>query len=223
MRLLRPVITTLATTLAVAAPIALVGINTSAQAHTTTTVRVKATVDPHWIPAGESATITGTLLAAGEPLAGQSVTLISRVPAHNGFVVAETASTGDSGKVSFTVAPTTRTIYRIKFTGADGLSKSISHRMVVHLKKPTKVDASAAVSADGIVILGKAASKAHPLPAKKVVLETSTEAGWVKLVAEMTNRKGRVAFVVTEGGDFRLVFPGSTRYLPSQSKVLTVG
>lgn len=224
MRSLRPVIATLALALAVATPTALVAPSSSADDATAVVkTRLKASADAKWIAAGESVTITGLLTAAGAPAVGQTVTLTSKVPAHKGPKLTETAVTDELGAVTFTVAPTARSIYKLKFDGTAELTKSSSKRIVVHLKKPTEVTATAVERGKkASVITGRAVAKAGTVKAKKVALQQRTDKGWVKLAAGMTNRQGRVQFVVTENGDFRLVFPGSTRLLPSKSRVLTL-
>jgi hypothetical protein len=62
--------------------------------------------------------IVGKLVARRHPLSGETVYLASRIPhTHTKFAVIGSATTGTTGRVRFTVTPTTRTAYVLVFKG----------------------------------------------------------------------------------------------------------
>lgn len=217
MRTLRPVVA-LAAAAALAVP---------AAAHadqTTAYPRLKASVDTHLIAPGGSATITGTLLLAGQPYGAQPVKLLVRTPGtKTGYTATEVATTDESGAVAFTVTPPKRTVYRLKFPGADGVHSMLSHRMVVRVKAPTTLGIATTAKAGGDVIVGKLVGNSHKLARKPVFLVKATEDGWAKVRVKLT-KAGIVRFALPSeaAGDYALRFPGTKRYLASTSSTVTL-
>lgn len=183
--------------------------------------RIKVSTTPQWIDSGETATITGTLLRAGVAYPGQSVELFSRVAGSGKAAVAvDKATTADDGTVSFDVSPSSRTIYRLKFPGAAGARKSVSHRVAVNIAAPSQL-AIATNSAGQIV--GRLTGHGHALGGRVVTLQMAGDAGWQAVVSGTTGPGGQVYFTAASAGDYRLHFAGGSRYLASTSSALTIG
>lgn len=182
--------------------------------------RIKASASSHWIAPGEAATITGTLLRAGLPYPGENVELLSRAAGSGkGFTELGDSATAADGTVSFEVSPTSRTIYRLRFTGDAGARRSVSHRMAVNVAAASKL-AIAANSADQI--RGQLTGHGHPLGRRSVTLQVEGDAGWENVVSQQTGPRGRVYFTVADSGEYRLHFAGGKRYLASTSPSLTI-
>ena len=77
--------------------------------------------------------VTGVLRTSHrKDVAGETITLDSRAGHHRRWTVVGTATTGTNGSVSFTVAPTVRTEYKLVFAGDSTYRKS--HSNVISLK-----------------------------------------------------------------------------------------
>lgn len=104
---------------------------------------------PRRIDPGASATITGTLKANGQPLAGQSVTLYAEAIEKNArvwgrfgwhrlslkeFTEVETAQTDANGVVTFTVTPDKTSIYRLVAPKSDAHRTAASWIVAIRVK-----------------------------------------------------------------------------------------
>jgi hypothetical protein len=76
--------------------------------------------------------ITGVLTAHRKGLAGETITLDSRTGKKPRWTAVGTGTTGSDGSVTFTVAPTVKTQFKLVFAGATGLRKS--HSNVITLR-----------------------------------------------------------------------------------------
>lgn len=222
MRLLRNIIALVAlATAALASPT----LAPTAHADAADVTRLTAAGGPHWIAPGDSATISGTLLRAGIPYAGQPVDLLARVPTGNGFTVAASTTTSENGTVSFTVAPERRTVYRLRFAGNDETRRSLSHRVVVHLAWQTNLAIATGQGTATSVVIGELRGKGHRLRGRQILLETYQADAWTEVATKRTRFDGRVRFAVAspgDAGDYRLRFAGAGRYRPSTSATVTL-
>ncbi|HKD90129.1 MAG TPA: hypothetical protein VKB62_16485 [Streptosporangiaceae bacterium] len=80
--------------------------------------------------------VSGVLRSHRKAVAGESVTLDSRTGKKPRWAAVGTGTTGTDGSVSFTVAPTTRTQYKLVFAGDSTYRKS--HSDVITLKTVKK-------------------------------------------------------------------------------------
>jgi hypothetical protein len=76
--------------------------------------------------------VSGVLRSHRTDVAGETITLDSRTGKKPRWTVVGTATTGTDGSVTFTVAPTARTQYKLVFSGDSTYRKS--HSNVVTLK-----------------------------------------------------------------------------------------
>jgi hypothetical protein len=76
--------------------------------------------------------ITGVLTSHRKGVAGETITLDSRTGKKPRWAAVGTATTGSGGSVTFTVAPTTRTQFKLVFAGDSTHRKS--HSNVITLK-----------------------------------------------------------------------------------------
>ncbi len=220
MRILRLIIATVSVIAAFVAPATAAHADTTTKTYTT----LPASVSPHWIAPGDSATVSGTLLLAGEPSPGQTVVLRARTPWRaDRFVTVDSAVTAADGTVSFTVSPQHRTIYRLRFAGNSEAYGTISHRMAVRMMHPTALRAGAAENSNGALVAGRLMGRSHGLPGRIVVLQSNDGSGWVDVTSRQTNRRGKVHFLVDGSAQYRLSFVGTRRYLPSTSPIVTFG
>ena len=81
-----------------------------------------------------ASSITGVLRDEHTRLAGESVTLESRTGKKPRWVAGPSMTTGTDGSVSFTVAPTARTQYKLVFAGDTTNHYGDSHSNVITLK-----------------------------------------------------------------------------------------
>ena len=80
--------------------------------------------------------ITGVLRDGRTRVAGETITLDSRTGKKPRWTVVTTGTTGATGSVTFTVAPTARTQYKLVFAGDKTFRKS--HSNVITLKAVKK-------------------------------------------------------------------------------------
>ncbi len=76
--------------------------------------------------------VTGVLRSHRKDVAGETITLDSRTGKKPRWTAVTTGTTGTDGSVTFTVAPTARTQYKLIFSGDTGYRKS--HSNVITLK-----------------------------------------------------------------------------------------
>jgi hypothetical protein len=76
--------------------------------------------------------VTGVLRSHRKDVAGETITLDSRTGKKPRWTVVTTGTTGTGGSVTFTVAPTARTQYKLVFSGDTSYRKS--HSNVITLK-----------------------------------------------------------------------------------------
>jgi hypothetical protein len=76
--------------------------------------------------------VSGVLRHRHTPIAGETITLDSRTGKKPRWAAVGTATTGSNGAVSFTVAPTAKTQYKLVFAGDSTYRKS--HSNVITLK-----------------------------------------------------------------------------------------
>jgi hypothetical protein len=80
--------------------------------------------------------ITGVLTARHKGVAGETITLDGRTGKHPRWMAIATGTTGANGSVTFTVAPTVKSQFKLVFAGATGFRKS--HSNVITLKAVKK-------------------------------------------------------------------------------------
>ncbi len=80
--------------------------------------------------------ISGTLSARHKGVAGETITLDGRTGKHPRWMAIATGTTDASGSVTFTVAPTAKSQFKLVFAGASGFRKS--HSNVITLKAVKK-------------------------------------------------------------------------------------
>ena len=79
--------------------------------------------------------VTGVLKSHRTAVAGETVTLDSRTGKKPRWVVAGTGTTGTNGSVTITVAPTTKTQYKLVFGGDSTYRKSHSNTITLKAVK----------------------------------------------------------------------------------------
>jgi len=190
-------------------------------------VRIRPTVtiqvSPHRIDAGESATVTGSVVHQGAPAAGATVRLLARrIGAHRPADVLQTATAGDDGSVSFTVAPDRSTAYRLRVVREGARAWGVSPVRRVWVRKATALSIGGRTAgADGFRVKGRLAGDGHGVRDRKVVLQSSSDGTgeWTRVDAERTNHRGAVTFLEehSPGTEYRLVFRGDRRWSPATS------
>jgi hypothetical protein len=171
------------------------------------------------ISPGGSDVITGRLAHRGHGLAGRTVVLKDRAAGTTGFVTDGTATTGPHGRVTFTVTPSVRTVYRLVFAGGEALRPSTSRPVVVRVRAAGLTISTAAKSiepGDSDSVSGVLTDKGTPVSGATVKLRDHV----------VGSRRGGFALVATAttGTDGSVTFPVSptvnTRYV--RSKIATV-
>ncbi|HVB41948.1 MAG TPA: hypothetical protein VNF47_04490 [Streptosporangiaceae bacterium] len=174
--------------------------------------------------------VTGVLSSGKTKLAGETVSLQSRIPGKR-FAVIGSATTGTGGSVTFAVAPTRKTQYELTFSGdathlgsrSSVITLTVPRRLQTQLSIRNKLIALAHHHAE--MITGVLKSNRTKLGGKTVIL-LSRIPGKRFAVASTgtTGTNGSVSFVVTptKRTQYELIFKGDVMFRPSRSNVITL-
>lgn len=187
---------------------------------------LSAQATPRYVAPGSTATIRGKLTSKGAPVAGQTVTLYTRLAGpRRAFSGVATAVTAADGTVSFPVTPvrTKPRVYRLGYAGDAGHRASLSRPVSVGVKFRSSLRIAAATKKSHTVLVGRLTGRGHGLAHRPVVLQRQSTTGWTTLRGKQTKARGYVRFSVKNPGTYRLVFGGGKHYLTSSSAAVTIG
>jgi hypothetical protein len=172
--------------------------------------------------------LSGVLLSGRDPLAKEIVELFGRAPGQ-AFSLDAVSVTGRLGSVSFTVKPAVTKQFKLAFPGSSTFRPSHSGVVTITVVGSTSLSIRAAKSTihqgatdtvSGTLLSGK-----YGLPGETVDLFGRGAGPDFSLDAVgRTGAHGTVYFIVQPGATkhFKLVFPGSSSFLPSHSGVVTI-
>jgi predicted GH43/DUF377 family glycosyl hydrolase len=133
---------------------------------------------------GQPATLTGTLMQNGAPLAGQTVTVLAQPLGTAGFTPAGTATTDASGAFIAAVNPDKLTTYEVGFAGVTSSTVSVAVQHLVTLNVVRK---------RGKGYFRGRVGPSHP--ARLVVIQLKKGSGWVTFTKVKTSSRSTFAAV----------------------------
>ena len=206
---------------------------TTTAAKTGTTLSV--TAGQSTIKAGQKDTVSGTLLAAGDPAAGKVVDLYRYSDRLQRWRLIRVKLTSKAGAVTFTVRPGITRRYELVYHGNSALAATTSGATTITVepsgvKRTTalSVSASPASVASGHTtkITGVLSTDGRPLRHRVVSLYRydPTAKKWVRVAVELTGPRGGVSFVREPSATaaFQLVYPGTRSLTAARSGQVTV-
>lgn len=206
---------------------------TTTAAKTGTTLSV--TAGQSTIKAGQQDTVSGTLLAAGDPAAGKVVDLYRYNDRLQRWRLIRVKLTSKAGAVTFTVRPGITRRYELVYHGNSTLAATTSGATTITVepsgvKRTTalSVSASPAIVASGhnTKITGVLSTDGRPLRHRVVSLYRydPTVKKWVRVAVELTGPRGGVGFVREPSATaaFELVYPGTRSLTGARSGQVTV-
>jgi hypothetical protein len=192
-------------------------------------MRLTATASPRSIDAGQSATVSGVLTDKGTASAGVTIDLLAKpVRGHGGFAAAGSAMTGTDGSVTFPVAPTASTRYRLVEPTTTAANAAASRVVTVTVRSVSTLSIQARQGKANLVIKGSLHGKGHALNGRKVTVQSRPTGGttWTAVTTKRTRGHGTIRFHVatpTASTDYRLVFAGGSGFDAAASGVVTEG
>ncbi len=213
--------------------------STNTAALTTTTAKtfttLSATPARSAIQAGQADTISGTLLAGGNPAPGRVVELYRYNDRGQRWHLIRVKLTGETGAVTFTVHPYVTRRYELVFHGNSTLAAATSGAADVTVsgsvaKRTTALSISAApasiASGRPTAVTGVLTADGRPVRHRIVALyryDTTTKK-WVRVAVELTGPRGGVRFVrePSSTATFELMYAGGPRLTAAHSAQATV-
>jgi hypothetical protein len=213
------------------------GTNTAAL--TTSTAKagttLSATSAQSTINAGQRDTISGTLLAGGDPAPGRVVELYRYSDRLQRWQLIRVKLTSKTGAVEFTVQPFVSRKYELVYHGTSNLAAATSGTAAITVepsgvKRTTTLSISAApasiAAGQTTGIAGVLTADGRPLRHRLVSLSRydTTTRKWVRVAVELTGPRGGVRFVrePSATATFELVYSGTPTLDAAQSGPATV-
>lgn len=206
-------------------------LTTTAKAGTT----LSATAARSAIQAGQADTISGTLLAGGNPAPGRVVELYRYNDRLQRWRLIRVKLTGKAGVVTFTVHPYVTRRYELVFHGNSTLAAATSGAAAITVsgsvaKRTTALSVSAApasiASGRPAAITGVLTADGRPARHRVVSLYRydTTTGKWVRVAVELTGPRGAVRFVrePSSTAAFELMYAGGPRLTAARSAQATV-
>jgi 5-hydroxyisourate hydrolase-like protein (transthyretin family) len=206
---------------------------TTTTAKTGTTLSVTAAEST--IKAGQKDTVSGTLLAAGNPAAGKVVELYRYNDRLQRWRLIRVKLTSKTGAVTFTVDPYSTREYELAYHGNSTLAAAKSSATTITVqpsgvKRVTALSISAAptsiTSGHTTTITGVLSANGRPLRHRIVSLYRydASSKKWVRVAVELTGPRGGVRFVrePSTTAAFALAFPGGPVFTAAHSAQTTV-
>ena len=206
---------------------------TTTAAKTGTTLSV--TAGQSTIKAGQQDTVSGTLLAAGDPAAGKVVDLYRYSDRLQRWRLIRVKLTSKAGAVTFTVRPGVTRRYELVYHGNSTLGATTSGATTITVepsgvKRTTALSVSASpagiASGHTTKITGVLSTYGRPLRHRVVSLYRydPTAKKWVRVAVELTGPRGGVGFVrePSASAAFEMVYPGNRSLTAARSGQVTV-
>jgi 5-hydroxyisourate hydrolase-like protein (transthyretin family) len=199
------------------------GASTTTKAPTTLSI----TIAKGTIIVGQKDTVGGTLASAGSPVAGRIIELEQWAPKAAKWHAFEEKVTGSKGRVSFTVAPASSTLYRLFFAGGPNYKASVSAAglvLVVKVKTVLSIAQSPNASKHTDTISGQlTTASGKDVGGQFVWLAKIVNSKPQLLRAFKTGKFGKVSFVVNPSATttYELVFRGTKVLARSVSGTVT--
>ncbi|MBL0748054.1 hypothetical protein [Nocardioides baculatus] len=177
---------------------------------------------PGVIDPGGASTVSGVVTAGGATVADASVALLARRmrPGATWSTVQKGTTTAD-GTASFAVTPDRSTAYRIRVSHTAGIRPGTSPVARVVVRTQSSLSVRGRAYKAGWSVAGQLRGGGRPLAGRIVTLQSAAQgtAEWVAVRSGTTGQRGRVFFVQARdaGTQYRLVFDGDERNLPSTS------
>jgi hypothetical protein len=213
------------------------GTNTAALTTITakTGTTLSATAAQSTIDAGQRDTISGTLLAGGNPAPGRVVGLYRYNDRRQRWHLIRVKLTSKTGAVTFNVEPFISRKYELVYHGTSNLAAATSGTATITVdpsgvKRTTVLSISAAptsiTSGQPTDITGVLTADGRPLRHRIVSLSRydTTTGKWVRVAVELTGPRGAVRFVrePSATATFKLVYPGTPVLGAAQSGPATI-
>ena len=119
------------------------------------------------------------------------------------------------------VAPEHSTAYRLRVSHTTGIRPGTSPVARVVVRTPSSLSIRGRSVRAGYSVVGQLRGSGHPLAGRAVTLQSVAQGTteWVAVASGTTNQRGRVFLVEprVDGTQYRLVFDGDVRRLPSVS------
>ena len=212
---------------------------TKTAALTTTTAKtgtaLSVTAAQSTIRAGQKDTVSGTLLAAGNPAAGKVVGLYRYSDRLQRWRLIRVKLSSKTGAVTFTVRPEITRRYELVYRGNSTLAASTSGAATITVepsgvKRVTALSISAAPTSitpgHTTSVTGVLTTEARPLGHRIVSLYRydATTKKWVRIAVGLTGQRGAVRFVrePSATGTFELVYSGTPTLTAAHSGQVTV-
>lgn len=199
----------------------------SARVAVRTPSEVSISAVPGVIDPGTGSTVSGVVTAGGTIVADASVTLLARrVRPGATWSAVQRGTTAADGTASFTVTPEHSTAYRLRVAHTAGIQPATSPVARVVVRTQSSMSIRGRSVQNGYSVVGQLRGSGHPLVGRTVTLQSMAQGTteWAPVASGTTNRRGRVFLVQTRVADtqYRLVFDGDTRHLPSVSGTVVV-
>ena len=196
----------------------------SARVAVRTPSEVSISAAPGVIDPGGTTTVSGVVTAGGTAVADAPVVLQARAMRPGAeWGVLLTDRTSADGTASFALTPSRSTAYRLRVQHAAGLRPATSPVARVVVRTQSSLSVRGRSVRAGFSVVGQLRGSGHPLAGRTVTLQSvaqgTAEDEWVAVASGTTNQRGRVFLVQprVEGTQYRLVFDGDVRHLPSMS------
>lgn len=214
-------------------------VNTDALTSTATTVKTGTTLSitgaEPTIKPGEKDTVSGTLLAGGNPAGNKVIDLYRYSYRLHEWRLTKVKLTGTAGTVTFTVQPDITREYELVYHGNSTLAPSTSSAVTITVSPPapkrvTALSVSAAptsiAAGHTTRISGVLTTGTRPLAHRGISLYSydPTTKKWVRVAVELTGPRGGVLFVrePSATATFELVYAGGPRLVAAHSAKVTV-
>jgi hypothetical protein len=193
---------------------------------------------PQNVLPGGTTVLSGDLMSGIEPLAGQTVTILSRTAGQTSFTEIGTAVTATDGSFALSgpVTPTDDTFYKAVWPGGAVVDTAYPPAVAVtavYVGQPSTLTLTPSVyvvTGDSPLLLGRLTGGAKPLPGQTVIIESSPAGlgSWTIVGTTVTAADGSYSFTaptVTAATDFRVRWPGGIAggvdYTPSSATAAT--
>ena len=132
-----------------------------------------------------------------------------------------TDQTSADGTASFALTPSRSTAYRLRVLHAPGSAPPPAPSPGSWCARAVSLSVRGRSVRAGFSVVGQLRGSGHPLAGRTVTLQSVAQGTteWVAVASGTTNQRGRVFLVQprVEGTQYRLVFDGDVRHLPSMS------
>jgi hypothetical protein len=186
--------------LSVAAALALaVPLRTPAYADAPQSAALTLAAAPATVPYGSGLTLSGGLTAAGAPVAGAPVQVLSRTAGQTGRVVLATVATGIDGSLSVVVTPRTTAEYELRYGGSAAASPALSNPVVAAVQpRMTAALAPSGIRLGDTAVLTGTTAPAY-LGSSVVIRRRMTDGSWRAVTAVPVSSAGTYRWPVRPG------------------------